>query len=564
MLNFDGMNMKNLPIGISDFKKVIEKNYYYIDKTLLVKEVLQSSAHVLLFPRPRRFGKTLNMSMLKCFFEKTEKSNAHFFENANIWQNEEYRKFQGQYPVISLTFKDTKEVTWQKTYEKLVAVISEEFKYHFSSIKPEILESHLTKYNSIMNVSAIETDYEDSLRMLSELLFKSTGKRIIVLIDEYDVPIHSGYTNGYYKEVVSFIRSLLGGVLKDNEYLEKGVLTGILLLAKEGVFTGLNNLWVYTILDTDFQDKFGFTEQEVKQLLKDYNLTDQAKEIQDWYNGYKFGNQIIYNPWSLLGCAKNKGLIEPYWVNTSDNELIKIFLAKAGASFKDDFELLLSNQSVEKIIDKKLVFSDLEIDPKALWTLLVFTGYLTYTKLERIEGYIHCDLVIPNKEIKFLYKDFLTFFLRVSLKTSTSEKLLASIKFGDVATFSLLLQEFVINSMSIYDLPSNEPEKSYHLFVLGLLVLLGDEYQVKSNRENGYGRYDIMLIPKDKSNFGYVIEFKKIITEKESLEEGAQRALEQIKAKKYAQELKDLGITNILLFGIAFKGKQLLVISEEN
>jgi len=556
--------MKNLPIGISDYKRLIEDDYYYVDKTLFIKEFWDNAGHVKLIPRPRRFGKTLNMSMLKYFFEETQISNSYLFENTNIWQYENYRKLQGQYPVIYITFKDTKQPSWQKTYEKLVTAISEEFKYHFSSIKPEILESELNKYNNIRNGTALETDYSGSLKMLSELLFKSTGKRVIVLIDEYDVPIHSGYTNDYYKEVVSFIRSLLSSVLKDNEYLEKGILTGILMVAKEGVFTGLNNLWVYTLLDTGFQDKFGFTQNEVEQLLKDYNLTEQSKEIQDWYNSYKFGENTIYNPWSILGCVKNGGLIEPYWVNTSDNEIIKTFLAKAGIGFKDDFELLLSNKSVDKIIDKKLVFSDIEIDPAALWTLLLFTGYLTYTKLELIEGYIHCKLVIPNKEIKFLYKDFLRYFFRVSLRTSTMEQLSKALISGDIPTFSILLQEFVINNMSMYDIPNNEPEKSYHLFVLGLLVILADEYHVKSNRESGYGRYDIMLIPKDKSKVSYVVEFKKAISDKESLEDSAAKALEQIKSKQYAQELKALGISNIQLVGIAFKGKELLVVSEKN
>lgn len=553
--------MKSLPIGISDFKRVIEDNYYYVDKTLLVKEIQESSATILIFPRPRRFGKTLNMSMLKYFFEKNDKSHTYLFENTNIWQYEDYRKLQGQYPVIYLTFKDTKELSWRQCYAKLITVVSAEFKYQFSMIKPEILEQELGKYQSIMNADASETDYADSLKMLSELLYKSTGKRVIVLIDEYDVPIHAGYINGYYKEVVSFIRSLLGGALKDNKYLEKGVLTGILMVAKEGVFTGLNNLWVYTILDSDFQNKFGFTEQEVDRLLIDYKLNTKSTEIRDWYNGYKFGENTIYNPWSLLGCAENKGLLEPYWVNTSDNELIKIFLAKAGASFKEDFELLLSNQSVVKIIDKKLVFSEIEIDERALWTLLLFAGYLTYSKKELIEGYIYCDLVIPNKEIKFLYKDFLRFFLRVSIKVSTPEKLRSAILAGDVTTLSILLQVFVLTSMSMYDLPSEEPERSYHLFVLGLLVLLADDYQVKSNRESGYGRYDIMLIPKNKSYPGYVMEFKKVLT-KESLEEAAQRAMEQIKTKQYAQELKGLGIAKIILLGIAFQGKELLAQSE--
>jgi len=553
--------MKNLPIGISDFKEVIDDNYYYVDKTLLVKEIKEASAKILLFPRPRRFGKTLNMSMLKYFFEKTTVSNSYLFENTKIWQHKEYKELQGNYPVIYLTFKDTKELTWQKAYERLVTIISAEFKYHYSFIKPEVLEPELIKYNTIRNRTAAETDYGDSLRMLSELLFKSTGKRVIVLIDEYDVPIHSGYSNGYYKEVTSFIKSLLSGVLKDNEYLEKGILTGILMIAKEGILTGLNNLKSYSLISSKFDTQFGFTQAEVEKLLKDYDMLNMLDDVQSWYNGYKFGNNVIYNPWSMLNFLDEREL-KPYWVNTSDNELIKDLIAVFAV--KSDFELLLSDQAIKKEIDQFIIFPNLKDSSTSVWSLLLFTGYLTYTECELIEGVAYCNLVIPNKEIRFLYRDFLRYFFKASLGTTKIELLLTAIKSGDISTFGILLQEFVVNSMSMYDLPGNEPERSYHLFVLGLLVLLADEYQVKSNRESGYGRYDIMLIPKDRSKLGYVIEFKKVHSDKESLEESAQKAMEQIKAKCYAQELKDLGITNILLLGIAFKGKQLLVLSADS
>ena len=284
-----------------------------------------------------------------------------------------------------------------------MATISSEFKYHFSSIKPEILEPELTKYRAIQDGTASKTEYGDSLKMLSELLFKSTNKRVIVLVDEYDVPIHSGYTNGYYKEVVSFVKSLLGGVLKDNKYLEKSVLTGILMIAKEGILTGLNNLKSYPLISTKFDTQFGFTPKEVERMLKDYGALDMLDDVQSWYDGYKFGNQVIYNPWSMLNYLDDREL-KPYWVNTSDNQLIKDLIAVFAV--KSDFELLLSDQTIKKEIDPFIIFPNLKDNATSVWSLLLFTGYLTYTECEIIEGVTYCDLVIPNKEIHFYTKIF--------------------------------------------------------------------------------------------------------------------------------------------------------------
>jgi len=555
--------MKKLPIGISDFKVIIN-DYYYVDKTLLVKELVDSSGLVLLIPRPRRFGKTLNLSMLKYFFEKTEIDNSYLFKNTEIWKHQGYRKLQGKFPVIFLTFKDIKEVSWEIAYNKIISLIAQEFKHHFAVLEKFLAKNDLCDYIKILEKTANEELYHTSLFFLSRVLREVYNEQVIILIDEYDAIIHSGYNNHYYDKATQFMRSILTPVLKDNKYLERGILTGILRTAKEGVFSGLNNLKICSLLDSSFQDKFGFTQSEIKQFLKDYNLLDNVSDVQKWYNGYMFSDTLIYNPWSLLMYVDQQGKLQPYWVNTSDNQIIKKLLILSDASLKTDLELLLLGNTVTKIVNEAIVFPGIESNSEAVWSLFLFAGYLTYTNYSLDRGRIYCDLKIPNEEVKFLYEDFIQDVFYRTLKTAKSDLFLASLTSGDILTFSALLQEFILNSMSIYDLPSDEPEKSYHLFILGLLVFLIDSYQVKSNRESGYGRYDIMLIPYDKKNLGIVIEFKKVILDrKETLEIAAERALEQINNKHYVQELKSLGIKHIKLLGIAFQGKQILVKSQD-
>jgi len=554
--------MKKLPIGLSDFKTLIENNYYYVDKSLFIKELYESAGQVLLIPRPRRFGKTLNLSMLKYFFGKSSVDNSYLFKDTHIGREKKHMELQGQFPVIYLTFKDVKENNWKSTYEHLVKIIANEFHNYSSILIPNLTEYQLSNYNSILERTSSQIDYSKSLIFLTELLYNHYQQKVIVLIDEYDAPIHAGYINGYYNDITQFMRSLLTSVLKDNQYLEKGVLTGILRTAKEGIFSGLNNLSVHTLLDTEFEDKFGFTEQEVKQLLKDWDLADKLPEIQEWYNGYTFGNTTIYNPWSLISCANKKGILKPYWLNTSDNALVKKLIYLASEEVKQELELLLNNKTIEKEITEAVIFPGIENNSKALWSLLLFSGYLTYTSCRLTVGKVYCNLAIPNQEIDILYRDLITEVFEATLTSSKVSIMLKALTSGDIKTFEILLQEFIVNSISMYDLPCNEPEKSYHLFILGLLILLADTYQVKSNRESGLGRYDIMLIPKDKSKLGLVIEFKKA-SNQESLELAAQRALEQIKQKQYAQELKSLGITNIKLIGIAFQGKEIFIQTED-
>lgn len=554
--------MKKLPLGLSDFKTVIEDNYYYVDKSLLIKELLETPGQVILIPRPRRFGKTLNLSMLKYFFGISNTDNKHLFQNTYIGKEKKYMELQGQYPIIYLTFKDVKENNWESSYKKIREVIAKEFEHHLMTIQKNLSAHKLTEYMSIITKDADIEVYSRSLLDLTNLLsLHYNNQKVIILIDEYDAPIHAGFTHGFYNEIIQFMRSLLTSALKDNQYLEKGVLTGILRTAKEGIFSGLNNLSVYTLLDTEFEDKFGFTEQEVKQLLTDWEMRDQLPEIQAWYNGYKFGNITIYNPWSLLSCVSKKGTLKPYWLNTSDNQIIKKLISLASSEVKEELELLLNKKEIEKEITEAVIFPGIENNSKALWSLLLFSGYLTYSSCKLVIGKTYCNLTIPNQEIEILYKELIT---EVFERTLTSHKvniMLRALTTGDMDTFQILLQEFLINSISMYDLPSNEPEKTYHLFVLGLLIFLSDQYQVKSNRESGLGRYDIMLIPKDITKLGIVIEFKKTAP-KETLEMAAQRALEQIKEKQYALELKNCGIKYIKLIGIAFEGKNIFVQSE--
>lgn len=551
--------MKNLLIGGHDYKEFIEKDYYYVDKTLLIKELFDVNGKVTLLPRPRRFGKTLNLSMLKYFFEKTPQSTSHLFTNTAIWQEEKYRKEQGQYPVIFITFKDVKENTWEKTYEKLTIIIADEFKRHNYLL--DVLAGQTAKdYTAIMERTASSVLFESALLLLTKLLHNHYQQKVIVLIDEYDAPITIAVHKKYYEDIISFMRGLLGGVLKDNNFLERGVVTGILRVAKESVFSGLNNLIVSSVTDNFFQDKFGFTQSEIDKLLAYYNFSDKAHDIKSWYNGYTFGTTTIYNPWSILNCIQNSGQLEPYWVNTSDNELIKTLIARANPSLKKELEKLLNNQATSQEIDEGLVFPGIERNDRALWSLLLYTGYLTYNKKERVGKKNIYDLVIPNEEIESLYAKLIQGIWEALLTTDKIQTLLEALVDGDSYTFAESLQEFIAHSISYHDFAPQDPERSYHLFVLGLLVNLSNTHEIKSNREAGKGRSDILLIPRDTNQLGIVLEFKKVsVAQGQTLESAAQTALDQIKEKQYYQELANRGIHNIQLIGISFLAKDIFV-----
>jgi len=551
-----------LPIGISDFKEVIEEGYYYVDKTLFIKELQNIDGKVLLLPRPRRFGKTLNLSMLRYFFDKSETSHAYLFRDTAIWKQPEYRVLQGSSPVIFLTFKSCKEMVWKQAYKVLTDVLAAEFERHAEDLVPTLGDRARKKYLAIAEGEADYSQYAGSLLFLTQLLEKKYNKRVIVLIDEYDAPIHAGYFHGYYTEIISFMRALLTNVFKDNSSLERGILTGILRTAKEGIFSGLNNVRVFTLLDEELSDKFGFTGEEVDIFLTQAHLKKQSAQIKEWYNGYTCGRITIYNPWSLLECISRRGLLEPYWANTSDNELIKKLLAQAHITVKKNLEVLIQGGTVDEEIDSGLVLPGIENNQKALWSLLLFTGYLTFTHISRHEGKVLCSLVLPNQEIKLLYKNLIAHIFQTSIEPAHIEDLKEVLKEPDAQKLEKLLQAFILKSMSSFDIPKNEPERSYHTFVLGLLVVLADTYELKSNRESGLGRYDIMLIPRNKEQWGIIIEFKKVDTG-ENLSKAAQKALDQIKTNQYSHELLERGIFSIVAFGIGCKGKEVLIRKEE-
>ena len=554
---------KPLPIGISDFKEIIDDGYAYVDKTLLIEEFEEKKIKVALIPRFRRFGKTLNLSMLRYFFEKGKEDTSYLFKDLKIWKNEKYRGLQGQFPVIFITLKDIKHSSWQKTFTSLQELIGKEFERHSYLLDGTTLTStEKEDYLRIIRREDGETLIEKSLLLLSEWLCRFHNKRVVLLIDEYDTPAHAAYVGKYYDTLIGFLRNWLSGGLKDNVFLERGVLTGILRIAKESIFSGLNNVSTFTILNETFSDKFGLLESEVKQLLEDYSLPEKLSDIRNWYNGYRIGSSTnIYNPWSVLNCIANKGALAPYWVNTSENALMKQLITQGTDEFKADIEQLLKGDIIEKKIDEGVVFSQLHQSPNALWSLLLYCGYLT---LDRTPSYgTPCHLRIPNIEVGELYKSMILEWFEKSIHEHKYNMLLNSLITGDIDTFSQLFQEFMFSSVSVFDVPSEDSEKIYHGFILGMLIGLSDRYEVKSNRESGLGRYDVMLIPKDPSHLGIIMEFKKIGRfEKSTLEAAVESALKQIEDKHYAQELIDRGVKRILYLGFAFQGKEVLIRSK--
>lgn len=553
------MKKKKLPIGLSDFKRLMEDNYYYVDKSIFIQEIIDHGGIVTLIPRPRRFGKTLNLSMLRHFFEKKEKDTSYLFKDLNIWKaGEEYREKQGKFPVIYLTFKDVKDNNWKSCFESIKSIINELYGYHNYLTESKLLKDfEKEEFYSILSNKADESVYSLSLKKLSSYLEKYHNQKIILLIDEYDTPMQSGYTYKYYDDVINFMRKFLSAGLKDNESIEKGVLTGILRIAKESIFTGMNNLGVYTVLDDKFSDKFGFTDDEVSELLNYFHSEYNIVETRNWYNGYIFGETIIYNPWSILNFIdRPKGGFTPYWVNTSSNDLVKDLLSRSSNAVKLDLELLITGNSIRKEIRTDIVFGEIEKSSETLWSFLLFCGYLKVLKKEYVNKKLVCELQIPNKEVEYLYESIILQWFERSIQNDKLEMMLKSLTNGDIKTFGKILQEFVINSMSYLDPTGIESEKVYHAFVLGLLLSLHQSYEIKSNRESGLGRYDVMLIPKDVTKKGIVMEFKKVDhDDKETIDDTIKLALAQIEEKKYEAELIEKGVADILKLGIAFDGK---------
>ena len=556
--------MKKLPIGISDFRKVIRDNNYFVDKSMLIYELINSNAEVSLIPRPRRFGKTLNLSMLKYFFEKTKEDNSYLFKDLEIYKTDDFKKYFGKYPVIFLSFKDIKNSNLQEALNKIHSLIRGEFSKNENSILEIIntfTQEEQRNFYAIIENRATKEIYENSIFLLSKLLYQKYNQEILILIDEYDTPIHASYLNGYYNEMIEFMRNLLSGAFKDNSYLFKGVITGILRVSRESIFSGLNNLATYTILEERYSNRFGFTIDETKKLLDSFKLIDKYNDISSSYNGYRFGDNTIFNPWSLLNYIDNpKHELLPYWANTSSNDLIKHLIQVSSMNFKKSLESWLKKESVESQIDSNIVFSEIEKSDKNIYSLLFFSGYLKCLDKKIIEKTYYCDLVIPNKEVKYIFKNIITSWINDSFRIDRLKILLQALTNGDIETFEELFSEFILETLSFYDVNKKNEEAVYHAFLLGILINL-TEYEIISNREAGLGRVDIILFHKtDKNRLAIIMELKKINKFRENTkEEALQNALKQIKERQYEVEVKKRGYNNILKMGVVFDGKRVWI-----
>ena len=533
--------MKKLPIGIDDFKKLIEKNAYYIDKTEYIEKILDDISEVKLFIRPRRFGKTLNMLTLKYFFDiENKEENRKLFKNLYI-EKSEYFKEQGQYPVIFISLKGLKEKTWENCFNEIKALISKLYN-EFEFIKKVLNESELNIFDKIW-LKKDDGEYTNALKNLTSFLYKYYKKEVILLIDEYDAPLINAYEYGYYDEAILFFKVFYGEALKTNLYLRTGIMTGIIRVIKAGIFSDLNNLKVYSILDKEYSDFFGFTQEEVKKALEDFKIEYELPDVKSWYDGYKFGNSEVYNPWSILNFLQHKEL-EAYWVKTSSNFLIKEALKNTNLDVKESLENLFNGENVEEVITGNSDLSSL-LSYHDIWELLLFSGYLTIDK--KIDKKLY-SLRLPNREIKELFKDE---FIDISFGESQFIKTMESLKRNKLEDFEKNLQKILLNSTSYQD---TKNEDFYHGLILGMTLYLDSQYYVTSNKESGLGRYDVTIEPKNKNNKGYILEFK-VTKNEEDLEKEAKQAIEQIISKKYDISLKERGIKDIIILGVAFCGK---------
>ena len=551
-----------LPIGVSNFKDIIEKNYYYFDKTKCIENILEDGSQVKLFTRPRRFGKTLNMSMLKYFFDvKNKDENRKLFEGLNISKSE-YFDMQGNFPVISVSFKKYQEKDWKNGFDMIKDIISGLYD-EFEFVKEKLSTRKKKKFDSILMEEANLANWKNSLADLSNYLYDFYGKKVIVLIDEYDQPIINSYIEGYYDETIDFFKSFYGAVLKDNEYLEMGVMTGILRVAKENIFSGLNNIKVHSILNERFTEYFGVLENEVETSLKDFGLEYDLSDVQKWYNGYLFGETKVYNPWSIINFLDEKKL-GAYWVNTSENSLIKLYLQKMKKEIFDDFSKLLNEENISKIINDNVTFGNLEANfEKNFWNLFFHSGYLTLAeKYDAMKKVV--SVKIPNKEILEMFSDM---FIEVYFKnTGIFLDMTDALTNGDISNFKKYLKEILLENTGIFDVSGTYKEQFYHGLMLGLVLILKNEYEITSNNFAGKGRYDLLLKPKNilEGKEGIIIELKIINgTENlnndkihEKLEKECEVALKQIDEKGYSSVLKNAGIEKVLKIGIAFLGKE--------
>ena len=554
-------NNKSLPIGISDYVRA-QADYYYVDKTLLIKEFLDQKPLVSLFTRPRRFGKTLNMDMLRVFFEISEEDTSKYFEDKAIWRcGEEYRRQQGQYPVVFLTFKDVKFDSWKATLDKIRDLLQEEFGRHQElADSDKLAEYEKTYFAKIINGDASEVDLTASLAKLSQMLTKHYGKAPIIIIDEYDTPIQEGYSKDFYDEIIGFMRNFFSGAFKDNKNLTYGFLTGILRIAQESIFSGLNNLTVNSVMDEEYDQFFGFTASEVREMLEYYGVLDKEEELKDWYDGYLFGSTEIYNPWSVINYISKGCIPQAYWVNTGKNEILEDVLKVATDDITERLYSLMQGERVIARIDQNVVYRSLSEDPANIYSLLLVAGYLKTPKKElQADGSYLCEVSIPNREIAAVYKsEILSHLLQIGAITrTTANKIAESLYANEYKKLQKAIAEYMDKSISFYDAGA---EGFYHGLVLGLIALMDNQYKIKSNRESGDGRYDISLFPREGRYPGIIMELKwKKDLKADELSGLADEALAQIDEKRYDVEMKEDGIQDILKFGVAFSGKKVCV-----
>lgn len=546
---------RSLPIGVSDFK-LATTGYYYVDKTLMIRDFLDKKPMVSLFTRPRRFGKTLNMDMLRVFFEKTNDDTSVYFKDKQIWQcGDYYTKHQGQYPVIFLTFKDVKSMTWEETFQKIRRLISLEFIRHNELETSSVLTAYeKEQYHLLAGDNGDEVDCQMGLQLLSLLLHKHYGRECIIIIDEYDTPIQQGHTCNFYPEIVNFMRNFFSGGLKDNPHLAFGFLTGILRVAKESIFSGMNNLKTYSILDDGYSSYFGFTEKEVKDMLRYYGKDDKYNELSEWYDGYRFGNTEIFNPWSVINYISDNCFPKAFWQSTGSNEIIGEIIQTATPEITKDLYKLLCGEKIAAYIDTGVIYPEVQNNPYSIYSFLLVAGYLKVANIyPQSDGNFMCDVAIPNKEITFVYeKEVLNRTNQNSLAISISQAIFSK----DTQKLQALLEDFMVKSISSID---GANEGFYHGMMLGLCAILGNRYKIRSNRESGLGRFDIQLMPLTKGMPGFIFEFKHTKDEHTDLSALADSALQQIEAKKYDTELRDNGVNSIISIGIAFRGKSAVV-----
>lgn len=548
---------KPLPIGVSDFKSATT-NYYYVDKTLLIRDFLNAIPMVSLFTRPRRFGKTLNMDMLRVFFEKTPEDTSIYFKDKYIWQcGDYYTKHQGQYPVIFLSFKDVKCSSWQETFQKISKLISLEFMRHSELESSSVLSSYeKEQYHRFASENINEVDCQMGLQLLSLLLHKHYDKECVIIIDEYDTPIQQGHLCDFYNEIVDFMRNFFSGGLKDNPHLAFGFLTGILRIAKESIFSGMNNLKTNSILDNNYSSYFGFTNEEVRDMLAyyDYDYEDKYQEICEWYDGYRFGNSEIFNPWSVINYISDQCFPKAFWQSTGSNDIIGEIIGTATPEINENLYKLFCGNTVTTYVDTSVIYPEVQNNPNSIYSFLLVAGYLKVAEIyPQNDGNYMCDVAIPNKEILYVYEKEV---LNRTNQNNVSISIHQAIFSKDTSKLQSLLEDFMLKSISTMDGAS---EAFYHGMMLGLCAVLGSQFKVRSNRESGLGRFDIELLPMVKGIPGFIFEFKHTKDINVDLDSLANSALKQIEDMKYDTELNDFGVEDIVKIGIAFRQKSAVV-----